>query len=102
MPIPSSVRRGLFQEYQMLASSGDPFSQTNLGWCWRLGFGVEKDPTKAIEWFTRAAEAGHVDAQFNLGVCYTELGNPGEAVKWFAKAGEAGHAEAQTKLEIYS
>jgi uncharacterized protein len=31
------------------------------------GKGVAKDEMKACEWFGKAAEQGHADAQFNLG-----------------------------------
>ena len=50
----------------------------------------------------KAAEQGHAEAQFNLGVCY-ETGdgvakNSKEAVKWYRKAAEQGHANAQNNL----
>jgi len=35
------------------------------------GDGVAKDAEQAVSWYRRAAEAGHADAQFNLGVCYS-------------------------------
>jgi len=34
------------------------------------GVGVAKDAEQAALWFRRAAEAGHTEAQYNLGVCY--------------------------------
>ena len=34
------------------------------------GVGVEKDPVKAVELYTKAAEAGNARAQCNLGWCY--------------------------------
>jgi len=30
--------------------------------------GVAKDAEQAVSWYRRAAEAGHADAQFNLGI----------------------------------
>jgi len=32
------------------------------------GDGVAKDAEQAVSWYRRAAEAGHTDAQFNLGM----------------------------------
>ncbi len=34
------------------------------------GDGVPKDPAEAARWFHRAAESGHGQAQFNLGLMY--------------------------------
>jgi TPR repeat protein len=73
-----------------------------------LGVGVEANPVKAVEWYQKgmlsrilsnintlrallssAAEAGHVDAQNNLGyVLYYGVGieiNLIKAVEWFQK-----------------
>ena len=67
-------------------------------------FGVEvpQDYVEAVKWFSRAAEQGHVNAQFNLGVAYAEgRGVPQdevEAVKWFLSAAVHGHARAQARL----
>jgi len=49
----------LRQATQMLSSS--------LGVCYVNGDGVAKDAEQAVSWYRRAAEAGHADAQFNLG-----------------------------------
>jgi len=32
--------------------------------------GVSEDVIQAIHWYTKAAELGHIPAQFNLGLCY--------------------------------
>jgi len=42
-------------------------AQFNLGYLLRNGEGVVKDAEQALSWYRRAAEAGHADAQFNLG-----------------------------------
>jgi hypothetical protein len=58
---------------------------------WRLGSqGVGQDAAEAARWYGKAAEAGSVDALFNLGVCY-ETGNGVpvslvEAVKLYSRA----------------
>jgi TPR repeat protein len=42
-----------------------------------LGEGVYVDKAKAAQLYGQAAEQGHADAQYNLGVCYSD----GEGVK---------------------
>ena len=59
----------------------------------------QKKYTEAAKLFSKAAEHGHVEAQFILGLCYKDgdgvKQDYEEAVKWFRKAAEQGHAEAQ-------
>jgi len=68
------------------------------------GDGVAKDAEQAVSWYRRAAEAGHADAQFNLGICYSNgdgvAKDAEQAVSWFRRAAEAGHAAAQFNLGI--
>jgi hypothetical protein len=56
----------------------------------------------AFKEFMEAAEQGHAEAQFYLGLMYLEgigvLKNYAEAFKWFRMAAEQGHAGAQTSL----
>ena len=89
------------------ATEGDAIAQFNLGLCYHNGDGVEKDDEKAVEWYTKAAEQGHPDAQYTLGMVY---GYPWsyegvvqdfkKAVEWFALAAEQGHSEAQFILGL--
>ncbi len=62
------------------------------------GRDVQQDNTEAAKWLRKAAERGHADAQFNLGVMYNNgEGVPEddiEAVKWYRKAAEQGNALA--------
>ena len=56
----------------------------------------------AFEYFKKAAEKGHPEAQYELGCCYskpegTALDNS-EAIKWLRKAAEQGHMDAQYGL----
>ena len=66
--------------------------------------GKTKDLAEAARYFTIAAEQGHKDAQFNLGVCY-DFGqgvaqNYTEAVKWYRLAADQRHAKAQYNLGV--
>lgn len=57
---------------------------------------------KAMKWFRLAANQGHAEAQYNLGVMYdTGDGVPQsfkEAVKWYRRAADRGYAKAQFNL----
>jgi TPR repeat protein len=62
------------------------------------GLGVEKDAVQAVHWFRKAAEQGHAQSQYNLGVMYANgVGvkkDVVQAVHWFRKAAEQGHAQS--------
>jgi len=57
---------------------------------------------EAVRWFRLAAEQGYADAQYDLGLMYTEgrgvVEDDAEGVVWLRKAGDQGHAEAQFQL----
>ena len=45
----------------------------------RIGEGVPENHTEAVNWYRKAAEQGHVSAQFALGLMYVNgEGCPGE------------------------
>jgi len=56
----------------------------------------------ALQYFSMAAEQGHVESQFELGQMYAQvLGTPQrfeDAVVWFERAAKQGHAKAQFNL----
>jgi len=65
---------------------------------------VKQDHAEAARWYRKAAEQGHADAQYNLGVMY-ENGqgvrqDHAESVRWYRKAAEQGHAEPQYNLGV--
>lgn len=41
------------------------------GRCYDLGDGVEQDYKKAIKWYQKAADEGHIGALVNLGLLYS-------------------------------
>jgi TPR repeat protein len=66
------------------------------------GHGVEQSYEKAAEYYTMAAEQGHADAQYNLGVMY-DNGHGVEqsyekAAEYYTMAAEQGDAGAQYNL----
>lgn len=66
---------------------------------WR---GAKKDPVEAEKCYRKAAELGHVDAQFKLGEMYywgRDISkSEDEAAKWYQKAAEQGHVDAQCSI----
>jgi TPR repeat protein len=62
-----------------------------------------KEYKEAAEWFTKAAEQGNMDAQYELGVLYLNgdgiTKDSDKAIKWFNKAGDQGHVKAKEWLE---
>ncbi len=61
------------------------------------------DYGKAVYWYKKAAEQGHIQAQFMLGSMYYDgdgvRANLFEAVKWYHRAARQGHIQAQSILK---
>lgn len=80
----------------------DPRSLFELGVMYWKGNGVPQDYVKAAEYYRKAAELGHAEAQYSLGTLYK--GGAGvprnyvEAAKWYRMAAEQGLKEAQFHL----
>src|SRR6185312_7224307 len=79
-------------------------AQYNLGVQYQNGVGVEKNYKKAVEYYKKAVEQGHVESQCNLGICY-QYGIGTEkcyekAVKLYQKAIDQGHVYAQHCLGV--
>lgn len=70
---------------------------------YQLGFGVEKNISKAAEFYQVAAEKGYAPGQYNLGLMYYD----GVAVKQdynkaydlFKKAAKQKHSKAQSRVD---
>ncbi len=99
----------LFGQYQAaydiwlpLANKGYAKAQATLGWMYHTGKGVEKDMSKAFEWYEKAARQNHPIAQNNLGVFYEQGLSVGrsasKAAKWYREAAEWGYPYAQYNL----
>jgi TPR repeat protein len=66
------------------------------------GEGVEQNPVEAIKWLSQAAEAGDIQAQYNLAQAYDEgqgvAPDLAKALKWSLRAAERGRALAQNQV----
>lgn len=76
-------------------SEMSPNKMLELGKSYEFGQGVEQDYGKALEWYTKAAEAGDSYAMFHVGYMYdmgygTET-NSEKAFEWYFRSAEAGN-----------
>jgi TPR repeat protein len=69
----------------------------HLGVMFDLGVSVEKSVRQARVWFKKAAETGHVDAQFSMARSF-ESSDSELSVAWYQKAAAQGHTDAQAAL----
>ena len=89
----------LFQD----AKSGDPEAQYTLAHQYLKGRGgLAKDVAKGVYWLGHAADNGHRDGAFDLGILYLSGeaidGNRAKALYRIEQAAKNGHQEAQYML----
>jgi TPR repeat protein len=74
-----------------------------LGRCYEYGYGKPQNYFTAAEWYAKAAEAGHSQACYRLGLLYLEgkgVGkNRAEGIEYLKKAAKTGHKNAIEKLQ---
>ena len=105
------------------AEAGDAVAQWSLGMCYSGGWNssegfveckeVKKNPDEAIKWFTKSAEQGNSDAQFEMYDYYNRKAAEymrtsdniprieearKKAEEWVLKAAEGGNLSAQKNL----
>lgn len=81
--------------WRVLAAKGDPDAMFNLGQAYRLGRGVNVDLSESMGWYAKAANAGHVDAQTQLGILLFQNGNQLSGLRWLHMAADKGEPRAQ-------
>lgn len=73
-----------------------------IGKRWLTGEGCDVDEKKAFECFRQAANQGHIEAQYQLSICYDRgqgvRRSITEAAKWCQMAAYGGHAQAQSEI----
>ena len=87
--------------YERAAANGMPEAAYDLAVLYRDGLGVPADAEAAIEYFTKAAEAGYVPAMRDLSSVYLKRDNWGGAMRalpWLEKAGAAGDSDSMLRL----
>jgi uncharacterized protein len=86
--------------FQMANDPNSDGPPTN--WDLLEGYGIEQDQMQAAFWYQKAAEQGHVEAEYNLGRLYaTGQGVPRDqeqAVRWIRAAATQGYAPALARF----
>ena len=85
--------------YRKAANQKHELAQYEVGNCYYLGRGVERNYAEAVEWYKAAARQDNADAGFALAICYY-YGNgiaqdTEQAFVWFRWAAKQGHKKAQ-------
>ena len=84
------------------AEQGDAEAQLNLGICFAIGDGVNKNREHAAKWYRKSAEQGNPEAQYCLGACYSNgdgvTEDAEESMKWLQKAADQGYEKARVML----
>lgn len=90
---------------QREANAGNLEAQYQLGRMYDLGDKLERDPQKAITWYTSAANQGYDEAQYRLALVYLYgLGttrNVQKGVDLLTRAAKQNHPVAREMLPIY-
>ncbi len=87
--VPTIVRRSGFASETHIAEARKQI-MTMLGVAYTLGDTVPQNGVQAMQWFTRAAEAGHDTAQYALGISYFKgngfVQDKVKGYRWLTKA----------------
>jgi TPR repeat protein len=91
------TREQRFANTEKKAARGDAAALYNLGLMYEQGYGVVQDKYRAALCYRKAAETGHVRAQYRLSYLYCHgQGVPRDrATECYEKAAEPGDPEAQ-------
>ncbi|WP_321323999.1 SPOR domain-containing protein [uncultured Parasphingorhabdus sp.] len=94
--------RGDFQtainEWRGPANQGDADAQFNMGQAYKLGRGVPQDLAQAGNWYKKAADQGHLQANDNYGLLLFQNNRRSEALPYLQASAERGEPRAQYVL----
>lgn len=66
----------------------------------KCGVGFNENELNALEWFEKAANQGHREAQYMTGLLYKENKNASLAISWFVQAAKQEHVESMYQLGL--
>lgn len=93
-----------FHYFLAAAEKHSTGAKYNLGYFYRTGIAVQKDPQKAFDYFTQAANEGDTKATYQIGLMYAngEIGNGDKkvAIHYLIAAGKNGDRNAMRKLSL--
>jgi hypothetical protein len=84
---------------------GHVIATSTLGCCYWNGHGLKKDESKSTAFYTRAAEAGCIEAMCNVGMNFDQKGrsssrNRKKAFSWYLRAANMGHCTSQYNVGV--
>ena len=85
------------------AEKGDANAQYSVARSFELGKRVKSDRKKALEWYSKSADQGHLEASYRLGLIYYKgIGgyktDVEKAFKYLSQAAKGNHKRSQTHL----
>jgi len=100
--VPASVLKDAavhsIPELMQQARGGDPDAQYRLGLAYDVGNDLPRDLAQAMAWYSRAANAGHSEAQNSIGSALQAEKRYGEALAWYEKAAAQGHVRSISSI----
>lgn len=105
-PVAASVfsERASVSTLTRRARKGDAVAALKLGYLYRLGRKVRKDPKQAVRWFKLAAGKGNAEAQLQMAVMYAAgegVSQDYEAMRrWLEKSAGSGYGLSQLQLGL--
>jgi TPR repeat protein len=99
----SDPKKKSVQFLKLQAEEGLRDAQYQYAYHLVTGQGVEENLSVGRQWFTKAADQGHTEAQHRLALIILQgkedgIPKPAEAAEWFLKAANGGHVDAQFNL----
>ena len=85
-------------EWRGPASKGDADAQFNLAQAYKLGRGVSQDLSQAENWYKKAADQGHLQANDNYGLILFQNNRRSEAQPYLLQSAARGEPRAQYVL----
>ena len=87
-----------FKCYKGAAEGGVVSVMKYLSYFFKHGIGCTQNTVLAEVWLQRAIDGGDLDAVYNRGVNYFNIGEYETAQKWFTEAGLKGHRKSMKTL----
>ena len=86
------------KEWREPALKGDADAQFNMGQAYKMGRGVKTDLNVALDWYSRAARQGHLQASDSYGHLLHYQGKISEALPYLQSSAARGEPRAQYLL----
>ena len=85
--------------FEKAAEQGHVMAMHNAAYCYQVGTGGKKDDAKALTYYMKAAEAGSVRSQRNLGILYGRSGQAEKAYFWLRVAESYGDSDSKQFID---